>query len=187
MAPGWRMCVQMIASAAVPARMRVRVIQYRITESALWHSTSSRPKSPHRPCRLVTTLLDAEQYPALELIETFGARWELETTLDEMEVHQRLHDQPLRSQTPRRVLQELYALELAHFMIRALMIRALMHAAAAQAHRRTGAAAAQAHIAPTSLSFTGAVDVIRQAIPLFHMLDPICWTPSTMFSCFNAF
>jgi len=33
-------------------------------------------------------------------------RWEIETTLDEVQVHQWAHPRPLRSQHPREVVQE---------------------------------------------------------------------------------
>jgi len=130
-------------------RQLVRVVEYRLTDPAL--------PGFNRPYRLVTTLLDPDRYPALALVETFFTRWEFELTLDEIETHQRLSATPLRGQTPKSILQELYALVLAHYAIRALMC----------------AAATQAELAPTRLSFTHAVDIIRQAICEFQLIAPV--------------
>ncbi|MCX6601967.1 MAG: IS4 family transposase [bacterium] len=77
---------------------------------------------------LMTTLLDEELYPASELISLYHERWEEEMTFDEQKTHQdpRRATKPahLRSETPAGVLQEMYALSLAHFVIRALMFEA---------------------------------------------------------------
>src|SRR5258707_6379112 len=72
--------------------------------------------------RLVTTLLDEQRYPALELIVLYHERWEIELTYDEQKTHQdpRRAEKPthLRSETPARVIQELHALSLAHYAVR---------------------------------------------------------------------
>jgi hypothetical protein len=127
---------------------RVRIIEYQFTEPAL-------PKH-HTPSRLVTTLLDPVQYPALDSVETFLTRWEFEVSLDEIETHQRLSATALRGQSPRSILQELYALVIAHYAIRALMTTA----------------ADQAHLAPTRLSFMHAIDIIRHALVEFQLMAP---------------
>ena len=106
--------------------------------------------------RLVTTLLDAQEAPALDLLCAYHARWEIELTIDEIDTHQRLVQHPLRSQKPVGVLQELYGLLLAHYAVRALM---------AQAAHTAG-------LAPTRLSFAHAVDLIRVAIDDFHLVTP---------------
>jgi hypothetical protein len=78
--------------------------------------------------RLVTNLLDATEAPALELIALYHERWEEELVFDEQKTHQdplraekAAH---LRSESPEGVRQELYALSLAHFIIRSLMFEA---------------------------------------------------------------
>lgn len=77
---------------------------------------------------LMTTLLDEELYPASELIPLYHERWEEEMVFDEQKTHQdpRRPTKPahLRSETPAGVVQEMYALSLAHFVIRALMFEA---------------------------------------------------------------
>jgi hypothetical protein len=80
---------------------------------------------------------------------TYHGRWEIETALDEVKVHQWAHPRPRRSKRPREVVQEANGLLPAH-----LGIRTLMH----QAARREG-------IDPDRLSFTGALRVLRRAIP----------------------
>ena len=75
--------------------------------------------------RLMTNLLDAEACPAAELIPLYHERWEEESMYDEQKTHQdpRRAEKPthLRSETPSGVEQELYALSIGHFVIRAMM------------------------------------------------------------------
>ena len=123
----------------------VRVIEYTLTD----------PNLPGygEVHRLVTTLLDPDTYPILDLICAYHQRWEVEITIDEIDTHQRLLPGPARSRKPVGVVQELYGLLIAHYVI-----RALMHAAAYQAH-----------LDPDRLSFVGAVRVVRLALPEFQM------------------
>lgn len=78
--------------------------------------------------RLMTSLLDAEAHPAEALIRLYHERWEEELVWDEQKTHQdpRRASKPanLRSETPEGVRQELYALSLAHYVARALMVEA---------------------------------------------------------------
>lgn len=77
---------------------------------------------------LMTTLLDEKLYPASELIPLYHERWEEEITFGEQKTHQdpKRPTKPahLRSETPAGVMQEMYALSLAHFVIRALIFEA---------------------------------------------------------------
>ncbi len=70
----------------------VRVIDYTIDD----------PKRPGHAQhhRLITTLLDPTLYAALDLVCLYHERWEVEITLDEVKVHQRLLPLPLRSLKP---------------------------------------------------------------------------------------
>lgn len=103
--------------------------------------------------RLVTNLLDERAYPAMELIAGYHQRWEEELMFDEQKTHQdpRRAEKPanLRSETPEGVRQELYALSLAHFVVRALMV---------EAARPLGLDVDQ-------LSFTGSLHIIRCRLP----------------------
>ena len=47
----------------------------------------------------------------------YHSRWEYELTVDEVETHQRPRT-PLRSQKPVGVVQEVYELLLAHYLVR---------------------------------------------------------------------
>ena len=129
-------------------RLLVRVIEYTITDPNLpgWGETH----------RLVTTLLDPDAYPILELICAYHQRWEIEITIDEIDTHQRLLPGPLRSRKPIGVIQELYGLLIAHYIIRTCMYQA----------------ARQAHLDPDRLSFIGAIRVLQNALPEFQMTAP---------------
>lgn len=131
---------------------RLGGIPVRIIEYAL-----DTPAGPGRErYRLVTSLLDERAFPATRLAAAYHERWEIETTLDELKVHQWAHPRPLRSQHPREVVQETYGLLLAH-----LAIRTLMHQAALQQG-----------LDPDQLSFTGALRVLRRAIPRAQRTQP---------------
>jgi Insertion element 4 transposase N-terminal/Transposase DDE domain len=129
-------------------RLLVRVIAYTLTDPALPGYGAVH--------RLVTTLLDPRVAPAVELVCLYHERWESEVVIDEIDTHQRLAGRPLRSQKPEGVLQELYALLIAHFAIRVLMHEAAL----------------QAGLDPDRLSFVHAVRVLREAIPEFQMVAP---------------
>ena len=126
-------------------RLLVSVIQYTIQDPAL--------PGYGKKHRLITTLLDPARYPALDLACAYHERWEIELVIDKIDTHQRLAGRPLRSLKPVGVIQELYALLIAHFAIRALMHQAASH------HQ----------LDPDRLSFTHALEVIRDAIAEFQM------------------
>jgi hypothetical protein len=90
----------------------VRVIEYTVDDGRA-------PEGEHY--RLITTLLDPEQAPALELAELYAQRWEYETTLDELKTHQRGAKVVLRSKSPDGVEQEVWGFLLVHWAIRDLM------------------------------------------------------------------
>jgi hypothetical protein len=103
--------------------------------------------------RFITNLLDDKEYPALELICGYHERWEEELVFDEQKTHQdpRRAEKPanLRSETPEGVKQELYALSLAHFVVRALMVEA----------------ARPLNLDVDRLSFTGCLHILRCRLP----------------------
>jgi hypothetical protein len=126
-------------------RVLVRIIPYTITEPTLPGYGETH--------RLVTTLLDPDLYPAVELICAYHERWEIEVLIDEMDTHQRLAIGVLRSRKPVGVVQELYGLLMAHYAIRVVMHEAAL----------------QAEMDPDRLSFVHAVRVIQDALPEFQM------------------
>jgi hypothetical protein len=124
----------------------VRVIDYRLEGVA-----GAEPMY-----RLVTTILDPEKAPALELAALYHERWEIETALDELKTHLRGARIVLRSKRPDLVRQEFYGLMMAHFAI-----RGLMHEAALKADED-----------PDRLSFVHAVRVIRRKLQSFPAIPP---------------
>src|SRR6266568_4317989 len=114
----------------------VRVIEYTFTDPAVPGSGQMH--------RLVTTLLNPQTAPALELVQLYHERWEIEVSIDELDTHQRLAGGTRSRRTPEGVLQEVYGLLLAHYAI-----RALMHDSALQAD-----------VDLDRLSFTQAVQVL---------------------------
>lgn len=127
-------------------------IELRVVEYAL-----DTPAGPGREkYRLITSLLDERTFPAERLAATYHERWEIETALDEVKVHQWAHPRPLRSKHPREVVQEVYGLLLAHLAIRTVMYQAALHEG----------------IDPDRLSFTGALRVLRRAIPRAQRTPP---------------
>ncbi|MGA9208355.1 MAG: IS4 family transposase [Terriglobales bacterium] len=118
----------------------VRVIEYRIDDPI-----RDGQAEPHR---LLTTLLDERRHPALTLVELYHVRWEEELAIDEFKTHE-MERPVLRSQTPAGVVQEIYGLMLAHYVL-----RTLMHEAA----RRVP-------ISPVRMSFTGTLKILRCRLP----------------------
>jgi len=102
---------------------------------------------------LLTTLLDAEKYPAGELIVLYHERWEIELTFDEQKTHQTApratKPAHLRSETPLGVIQEIYALAIGHYATRRLMAEA----------------AAQEELDPDRLSFLGCLQILKTRMP----------------------
>ena len=93
----------------------MRVIEYDI---------ANRDSQSGSPIRLITTILDPEQASAGELAAVYHQRWEFESSLAEIETRQRGSYRVLRSQSPEMVRQEIWALLLTHYAIRALMYEA---------------------------------------------------------------
>jgi hypothetical protein len=140
--------------------VQVRVIEYRIEPSTAERlaefpsSQTANRADPSQLHRLVTTLLDPQQAPAVELILCYHERWEIEACIDEQKNHLRLSHQPMRSKEPSLVRQELYGLLLAHYLVRWWMHQS----------------ACQADLDPDSLSFTHAVEVLDTACYEFALV-----------------
>ena len=94
-----------------PQAIPVRVIEFTIPDR----------ESEADPVRLVTSILDCADAPALELAALYHQRWEFELALDEIQTHQLGRPRVLRSKTPDLVRQEIWALLLTHYAIRQLM------------------------------------------------------------------
>ncbi len=118
----------------------VRVVEYRVEDPGRPGHGQTR--------RLITSYLDEACLSAQALACAYHERWEIELSIDELDTHQRPPRQPLRSRTPLGVLQELYGLVIAHYAVRAVMCQA----------------AQQAGVAPTRLSFTKSLRLLRNAL-----------------------
>ena len=103
--------------------------------------------------RQLTNQLDPEELPALEWVTLYHERWEIELVYDEQKTHQDPvrpgKAAQLRSETPAGVRQEVLALSLGHFVVRALMAEA----------------AAASNLAPDRLSFSGCLRILRCRLP----------------------
>jgi hypothetical protein len=107
---------------SLPRTWQARVIRYQ--------------RKGFRPQKLITSLLDADMYPASEIIELYHERWEIEIGYGEVKT-QMMDSIPLRSKTVDRVRQEIWGLLIAYNLIRLEMARV----------------ADEAGVAPTRISF----------------------------------
>lgn len=116
---------------SLPKTWTVRIIHYQVRG--------------YRPQRLITSLLNAEQYPAEEIVALYHERWEIELGYDEVKTEMLRHTrQPLRSQTPVGVRQELWGVLIAYNLIRLEMQRV----------------ADEADVPPTRISFVAVYRMI---------------------------
>jgi hypothetical protein len=103
--------------------------------------------------RLMTNLLDPEEYPATELIIEYHERWEEELVFDEQKTHQdpcrAEKTTNYRSETSDGLKQEMYAWSIGHFIVRAMMLEA----------------AKTANIDVDRLSFKGCFQIIKTRLP----------------------
>jgi hypothetical protein len=123
----------------------VRVIEYKLDDPQ---------RTGHDEVhRLMTNLLEADEYPAMELILEYHERWEEEMVFDEQKTHQdpcrAEKTANYRSETTDGLKQEIYAMSIAHFVTRALMLQA----------------AEQANIDVDRLSFKGSFQIIKTRLP----------------------
>jgi Transposase DDE domain len=100
------------AYAALPRSMMVRELRYQIIQ----------PGCRTREVTLVTTLLDAAHYPALELAKLYGQRWQIETQLRHLK--QTLRMDMLRTKTVAGVQKELAMFALVYNLVRLVMLEA---------------------------------------------------------------
>jgi hypothetical protein len=112
-----------------------------------------RPPQAKEPVRLFTSLLLAEEISRDELMALYPDRWEEETGYDEMKTHLcscTTVNRPvlLRSKLPHRIEQELYGLLIAYNAVRVTI----------------ALAAAVADCPPRRVSFTTALERIREAV-----------------------
>ena len=128
------------------AGVEIRVIEYRL----------KGVRNAESKYILVTSILDCQKAPAVELAALYHERWEIEMAYDEMKTHLKTAGGALRSKTPELVKQEFYGFMLAHYVI-----RSVMHQAALKLDRD-----------PDTLSFVHAVQVIKRKITSMRFSPP---------------
>jgi len=116
-----------------------------------WQIRAIRYKHPRFPVStLLTSLVDADAYPAKELVALYHERWECELAYDELKTHMLQRQEAIRSRSPQGVRQELWGIAIAYNLVRLEMERA----------------AAEAKVPPTRISFTAA---------MMHIVSEISW------------
>ena len=124
--------------AALPETLTLRMIRLRVAAPGF------RTKS----VVLITTLLDAAAYPADELRDLYGRRWQVEMHFQQIKTH--LAMDVLRCKSPALIEREVLMHQIAYNLVRSLMQRS------AHLHR----------VALTRLSFKGTLDTLRHWSPL---------------------
>jgi hypothetical protein len=122
------------AWAALPVLMEVRILRTQVRQRGF----------RSREITLVTTLLDAQLYPAEELLAADARRWRLELCLDDLKTTLGL--ETLKCLSPAMAEKELLVGLIAHNRLRCVM------AEAAQTH----------DLALNRISVKGALDALRQ-------------------------
>ncbi len=97
------------------------------------------------PQWLLTSLLDDERYPALEIAQLYHERWEIELGYDEIKTHMLERQEALRSKRPVKVRQEIWGILLAYNLVRMKM----------------ATVAAKLDLPSTRLSFTHTLRLVR--------------------------
>lgn len=130
--------------------IQVRVIEF---------STDS--DGPNENYRLITTITDPTDLNATELAHAYLQRWELETAFRQIECQLLEPSGTLRSKTPPMIRQEIWALLLTHYAIRAFITDA----------------ADTIDIDPDRISTIRAINIVRRSVTDAAALSPL--TPNT--------
>jgi hypothetical protein len=128
---------------AMPDQLQVRETRVRVKDKT----------KRARQLVIVTTLRDAQTYPAAELGDLFRQRWHAELDLRSLKTHMRM--EMLRTKSPEMVRKEVATHLLAYNLIRGVM---------AEAARGEG-------IPPRTVSFKGSLHTVRE-FEAAHLYDP---------------
>jgi hypothetical protein len=109
-----------------------------------------------RPQVLLTSLVDAERYPAEEIVALYHERWELELGFDEVKTEMLEREEAIRSRNPEGVRQELWGLLLAYNLVR----------------REMEKVAEEADVPPSRVSFLAALRMIRLTLLTLVFASP---------------
>jgi putative transposase len=124
--------------AALPAQLTLREVRIHVVQKGF------RTKS----LVVVTTLLDAEEYPPEDIALLYRRRWQAELHLRSLKIV--LQMDHLRCKTPERVRNEFYTHLLGYNLIRGVM----------------AAAAFQSGKSPWEISFKGTLQTLSQFLPI---------------------
>jgi hypothetical protein len=116
---------------ALPEYWAARAIRYRARDgSRRW---------------LLTSLTDAERYPAGEIVQLYRERWEIEQGYDEVKTELLEREETIRSKSPPSINQEVWGVLLAYNLVRLEMERI----------------AEEANVEPIRISFVNALRLIQ--------------------------
>jgi hypothetical protein len=115
----------------LPPRLLVRFVQATV-----------RVRGKRQGIWLVTSLLDAQEYPAAEIVQLYGRRWRIETAFEQLKI--RLSADVLRSHSPDGIRKEFAARCIALNLVHAILLEA------ASVH----------HVDPMRISFAHALRAI---------------------------
>ena len=130
----------------LPTTMVARVIHYQLRG--------------FRPQTLLTSMVDAQAYPAKEVIGLYHKRWEIELGYDEVKTHMLERQEALRSKTPQGIRQEVWGILLAYNLIRRKMLDV----------------AEEVGLSPTQVSFRHSLQLIR----VFCLVEAWTTAPSNL-------
>jgi Transposase DDE domain len=129
--PAW---MQPADYEALPATLSLREVRTRI----------AKPGCRVKELVVVTTLLDPDAYPMMDILELYHERWHVEIDLRSIKTQMKM--EILRCRTPERVRKEIWAHLLAYNLVRKVM---------AQAAEKHG-------VTPRQLSFAGAMQTLNE-------------------------
>lgn len=143
-----RIALDQVADPMLATHITVRVIEYQVQTGEATGDVET--------FRLITTILGPDQGDALTLASAYAQRWEFESSLREIECQLLEPGSTLRSKKPETVRQEIWALLLSHYAIRAFMKEA----------------ADTVDLDPDRLSTIRAINIVRRSVT-----DPAAFSP----------
>jgi hypothetical protein len=143
-----RIALDRVADSMLATHIPVRVIEYQVHPG----DGATEPET----YRLITTILDPAEADAHTLAAAYTQRWEFESSLREVECQLLEPGSTLRSKNPETVRQEIWALLLAHYAIRAFMAEA----------------ADTVDLDPDRLSTIRAINVVRRSVTDLAAFSP---------------
>jgi hypothetical protein len=96
---------------SLPRTVRVRLVEYTL-------------RGFRGTYLLLTSLTDAAEVSASELIRLYHERWEVETAYSEVKVRMLEREETIRSKSPEAVCQEIFGIAIAYNLVRIIMARA---------------------------------------------------------------